>query len=55
MTDTCPSCLERDIDPIACRRRGPHLAHGYRCPACGHQWAVGRLATAYPPQYRKAA
>lgn len=48
MTDTCPNCLERGIAPVASRHRGQHIAHGYRCPNCRHQWAVGRLATAYP-------
>jgi hypothetical protein len=47
MTDSCPNCCERGVDPCAERRRGDSIVHGYRCPKCGHQWATSRLLSAY--------
>lgn len=48
MTDTCPNCLERDIEPALERRRGQTTRHGYQCPHCKQQWITERIDTAYP-------
>lgn len=48
MTDTCPSCLERDVQPRAERDDGHQTRSAYRCPHCGHAWITSRLNDAYP-------
>lgn len=55
ITDTCPSCLRRDIPPAATKARGARLVHGYRCPGCGHTWATGRDLTAYSDIHARRA
>ncbi|MER6778426.1 MULTISPECIES: hypothetical protein [unclassified Streptomyces] len=52
-TDSCPNCLERDIEPVLERRRGQSTRHGYQCPRCRQQWITERIDSAYP--YRKHA
>jgi hypothetical protein len=52
MTDTCPNCVTRGIPPAASRRRGDQIAHGYRCPDCGHQWATARDLPSYSELHR---
>lgn len=47
MTDSCPRCLRPAVEPTATRRRADRIAHGYRCPRCGHTWATARDLTAY--------
>lgn len=53
MTDSCPNCCERGIDPCASRRRGDSIVHGYQCPKCGHRWATSRLLSAYSEIHRQ--
>ncbi|MEV5944649.1 hypothetical protein [Streptomyces sp. NPDC051994] len=48
MTDTCPRCLTRGIQPTAGRTKDGQLVHRYRC-RCGHQWTTVRLRSAYRP------
>lgn len=48
MTDSCPNCCHRGVTPVASKRRGRQIAHGYCCPACGHRWATARHLPAYP-------
>ncbi|MFJ8016197.1 hypothetical protein [Streptomyces sp. NPDC096339] len=55
MKDTCPNCLERDIEPALKRRRGQRTRHGYQCPRCRQQWITERLDTAYPAERQDAA
>lgn len=55
LTDSCPSCCRRDIDPAATSTRGDHVVHGYRCPSCGHQWATTRDLTAYSDIHARRA
>lgn len=43
MTDTCPDCLERGIQPRAERTDATQLRSAYRCPHCGHAWITNRL------------
>jgi transposase-like protein len=52
MTDSCPNCCRRGVEPIAVRRRGDAIAHGYQCPGCGHRWATSRLLSAYSEIHR---
>lgn len=47
MTDSCPNCCARGCEPVAEERRGDQIAHAYRCPACGHQWATARHLPSY--------
>ncbi|WP_405941582.1 hypothetical protein [Streptomyces sp. NBC_00207] len=47
MTDTCPNCLERDIEPALERRRGQTTRDGYQCPHCRQQWVVMRHQPSY--------
>jgi hypothetical protein len=47
-TDSCPNCLEWDIEPVLERRRGQSTRHGYQCPRCQQQWITERIDTAYP-------
>ncbi|MFG2748061.1 hypothetical protein [Streptomyces xanthophaeus] len=49
MTDTCPNCLERDIEPAKERRRDQTTYHGYECPHCQQQWVTARIESAYRP------
>ena len=55
LTDSCPNCCCRGIDPVAVRSRGDATVFGYRCPACGHGWATARLNSAYPPATVRSA
>lgn len=48
ITDACPNCLERDIEPALIRRRGQRTRCGYECPRCRQQWITERIDTAYP-------
>ncbi|MEV7975371.1 hypothetical protein [Streptomyces sp. NPDC086519] len=52
MTDSCPNCCERGIDPAAEKRSGDSIVHGYQCPSCGHRWATSRLLSAYSEIHR---
>ena len=49
MTDTCPNCLRRDVQPRAERTDNAQIRSAYRCPSCGHAWITSRLRTAYGP------
>ena len=40
MTDSCPRCLRRRIQPRAVVHRGDSIACGYHCPKCAHTWAT---------------
>lgn len=51
-TDSCPSCCTRGVQPVASRRRGDQVAHGYTCPACAHSWATARHLPAYSELHR---
>ncbi len=55
ITDTCPSCLARDIAPAESRHRGDRIVDGYRCPCCGHAWATVRDLTAYSELHARRA
>lgn len=55
MTDSCPNCCRRGIAPIASKRRGESIVHGYQCPTCGHRWATSRLLSAYSEIHRHRA
>lgn len=46
MTDTCPNCLTRGIQPRAERTSHNQLRSAYRCPKCGHAWITNRLRPA---------
>jgi hypothetical protein len=48
MNDTCPNCLERDIEPALTRHQGQQTLAGYQCPHCNQQWITARIDTAYP-------
>ncbi|WP_159056571.1 hypothetical protein [Streptomyces yokosukanensis] len=48
MTDTCPNCLERGIQPRAERRDDTQIRSAYRCPHCHHAWITNRQRTAHP-------
>jgi len=52
VTDSCPNCCERGVNPAAARRRNDSIVHGYQCPACGHCWATSRLLSAYSEIHR---
>lgn len=54
-TDSCPSCVRRGCRPHAEKVRGGCIAHGYRCPACGHVWATARLLAAYSTSTQRRA
>lgn len=54
MKDSCPNCLERDIEPALERHRGQTTRHGYECPHCGQQWITDRITTAYPAREQAA-
>lgn len=53
-TDSCPNCLERDIEPALERRRGNRTRHGYQCPRCRQQWITERIDSAYPVEEEAA-
>lgn len=55
LTDSCPSCCHRGVTPAAEKRTGAQIVHGYRCPACQHQWATSRLLTAYSELHARVA
>ncbi|MEV7466189.1 hypothetical protein AB0O20_06690 [Streptomyces kronopolitis] len=54
-TDSCSSCLARGIAPADTRTRGDRRVDGYRCPHCGHTWAVTRDLTAYSDIHARRA
>ncbi|SCD42686.1 hypothetical protein GA0115253_100456 [Streptomyces sp. Termitarium-T10T-6] len=35
MTDNCPNCHQRHVEPAAEYRGDVEVSHLYRCPACG--------------------
>lgn len=47
MTDNCPNCQRRGVEPTASQRRGNRIVHGYHCPGCHHEWATARDLVAY--------
>lgn len=55
MTDTCPNCCQRGIQPRAERTDTTQLRSAYRCPHCQHAWITNRLRdTATQLDARKA-
>lgn len=47
MTDSCPNCVHRGVEPTGERREGDQITHDYVCPNCGHEWFTGRYLPAY--------
>ena len=54
MTDTCPNCVRRHVEPTAEERTSTTITHTYTCPDCGHIWDTSRYLPAYP-HLRRAA
>lgn len=55
ISDACPNCCRRDIEPAASRQRGNRIVHGYQCPGCGATWATARDLTAYSELHARTA
>ena len=47
MTDSCPNCVRRGVEPTSERREGDQIVHRYQCQACGHRWHTSRYLPAY--------
>jgi transposase-like protein len=48
MTDSCPNCCHRGIDPASETSSGQQITSRYRCPNCGHTWTTNRLRETSP-------
>lgn len=52
MTDSCPCCLRRDVEPFRdLEGYDGNPLSAYRCPGCGHAWTVRRTAVPEPDRY----
>lgn len=55
MTDSCPNCVHRGVEPLDERRDGDQITHDYHCPACGHGWFTSRYLPAYSEIHNRPA
>lgn len=47
MTDSCPNCVHRGVEPNGEQRDGNQITHTYRCPVCRREWFASRYLPAY--------
>ncbi|WP_405699132.1 hypothetical protein OG209_05405 [Streptomyces sp. NBC_01383] len=47
MTDNCPNCPQKDVEPITQLRAGVEASDLYRCTGCGHIWSTNRDLRSY--------
>lgn len=47
MTDSCPNCLRREVEPAATHTHGGVQVDGYHCPDCDQLWITSWWLPAY--------